>query len=39
MYYPLLDNLDNSKVYRTDQDGSTMFKIKSNNLRIETYVP
>ena len=35
----VLDNLDNSKVYRTDQDGSTMFKIKSNNLRIETYVP
>ena len=35
----VLDNLDNTKVYRTDQDGSTMFKIKSNNLRIETYVP
>ena len=25
-----LDNLNNSKIYRTDQDGSIMFKIKNN---------
>ena len=27
----VLDNLNNSKIYRTDQDGSIMFKIKNNN--------
>ncbi|MDD5865607.1 MAG: hypothetical protein PUD07_03885 [bacterium] len=32
----VLGNLDNSKIYRTDQDGSVMFKIKNNKLRIET---
>ena len=32
----VLDNLDESKVYRTDQDGSIMFKIKNNKLNIET---
>ena len=26
----VLNNLDNSKIYRTDQDGSIMFKIKNN---------
>ena len=31
----VLKNLDNSKVYRTDQDGSIMFKIKNNKLNIE----
>ena len=35
----VLNNLDNSKIYRTDQDGSIMFKIKKNKLRIETYSP
>jgi len=32
----VLDNLENSKIYRTDQDGSIMFKIKNNKLNIET---
>ena len=35
----VLGNLDNSKIYRTDQDGSVMFKIKNNKLRIETCSP
>ena len=35
----VLDNLDNSKIYRTDQDGSIMFKIKDNKLNIETCCP
>ena len=34
-----LDNLSNSKIYRTDQDESIMFKIKNNKLRIETCIP
>ncbi len=32
----VINNLDNSKIYRTDQDGSIMFKIKNNKLKIET---
>ncbi len=32
----ILINLENSKIYRTDQDGSIMFKIKNNKLEIET---
>ena len=35
----VLENLENSKIYRTDQDGSIIFKIKNNKLRIETYSP
>ena len=35
----VLNNLDNSKIYRTDEDGSIMFKIKNNNLKIETCSP
>lgn len=35
----VLDNLNDSKVYRTDQDGSIMFKIKKDNLKIETCSP
>ena len=35
----VLDNLEDSKIYRTDQDGSIMFKIKNNKLEIETYPP
>jgi len=35
----VLDNLETSKVYRTDQDGSIMFKIKNNKLQIETCTP
>ena len=35
----VLDNLENSKIYRTDEDGSIMFKIKNNKLGIETCSP
>ena len=31
-----LDNLNNSKIYRTDENGSIMFKIKNNKLKVET---
>ena len=34
-----LDNLKESKIYRTDIDGSVMFKIKKNKLKIETCSP
>ena len=35
----VLNNLENSKIYRTDEDGSIMFKIKKNKLKIETCSP
>ena len=35
----VLNNLKDSKIYRTDQDGSIMFKIKNNKLKIETCTP
>ena len=35
----VLDNLKNSKIYRTDIEGSIMFKIKNNKLRIEICSP
>ena len=35
----VLNNLENSKIYRTDQDGSIMFKIKNNKIKIETCSP
>lgn len=35
----VLNNLSDSKIYRTDQDGSIMFKIKKNKLKIETCSP
>ena len=35
----VLNNLTNTKIYRTDLDGSVMFKIKNNKLQIETYSP
>ena len=35
----VLENLDNSKIYRTDDDGSIIFKIKHNKLQIETCSP
>ena len=35
----VLNNLDNSKIYRTDHDGSIMFKIKNNRLKIKTCSP
>ena len=35
----VLSVLEKSKIYRTDQDGSIMFKIKNNKLKIETCRP
>ena len=35
----VLNNLVKSKIYRTDQDGSIMFKIKNKELKIETCSP
>ena len=35
----VLKNLEDSKIYRTDKDGSIMFKIKNNKLKIETCSP
>ena len=35
----VLDNLKDSEIYRTDEDGSIMFKIKNNKLKIETCTP
>ena len=35
----VLDNLEKSRIYRTDQDGSIMLKIRNNNLKIETCTP
>ena len=32
----VLDNLEKSKIYRTEEDGSIMFKIKNNKFKIET---
>ena len=35
----VLNNLNESKIYRTDKQGSIMFKIKNNKLNIETCSP
>ena len=35
----VLENLEDSKIYRTDQDGSVLFKIKNSKLNIETCAP
>lgn len=35
----VLENLKDSKIYRTDEDGSVMFKIRNNKLKIETCSP
>lgn len=35
----VLKTLKNSKIYRTDLDGSIMFKIKNNKLQIEACAP
>lgn len=35
----VLDNLEYSKIYRTDQDGSIMVKIENNRMNIETCPP
>lgn len=32
----VLNNLSNSKIYRTDQNGSVMFKIRNNKIEIKT---
>jgi len=34
-----LENLKESKIYRTDEDGSIMFKIRNNKLQVETCSP
>ena len=33
------NNLEYSKIYRTNKQGSIMFKIKDDKLKIETCVP
>ena len=38
-YQEVLNYLENSKVYRTDQNGSIMFNIKNSKLQIETCSP
>ena len=35
----VLENLKDSKVYRTDESGRIMFKVKKNKLKIETCSP
>lgn len=35
----VLENLNKSKIYRTDQDGSIIFEIKNNKFNIKTYIP
>ncbi len=35
----VLDILSKSSIYRTDRDGSIVFKIKNSGLEIDTYVP
>ena len=35
----VINNLEQSKIYRTDEDGSIIFKVKNNKLKIETCSP
>lgn len=35
----VLDNLEDSKMYRTDYDGSVMFEIKNNKLNVKICNP
>lgn len=35
----VLDNLRDSKIYRTDEDGSVIIKIKKNKIDVETCTP
>ena len=35
----VINNLDDSKIYRTDQEGSVKFEIKNSKLKIETCAP
>ena len=32
----VLENLNDSKIYRTDQDGSIIFRIKNNKIQVKT---
>ena len=34
----ILDALDESKIYRTDLDGSIIFEIKNNTLKIGKFI-
>jgi competence protein ComEC len=34
----VLDNLEDSKIYRTDENGSIMFKINKDELKIKTCI-
>jgi len=34
----ILSNLEDSKIYRTDKEGSIMFKIKNNKLKLRLVV-
>ena len=40
-YYSCVSKLylDDTRIYRTDQNGSIIFKIKNNRINIETYLP
>ena len=35
----LLNNLDNSKIYRTDENGSILFYINKERINITTFAP
>ena len=35
----VLDNLEDTQIYRTDHDGSIMFEIQKNKLKIEKHSP
>ena len=35
----MLNNLETAKIYRTDKDGSVIFKIKNNKFEIKTCAP
>jgi len=35
----VINVLENSKIYRTDKDGSIMFKLKNDKLKIENCIP
>ena len=35
----VLNNLSKTKIYRTDKNGSIIFKIKNDKLKIETCTP
>lgn len=37
--HEVLNNLNNSKIYRTDQNGSITFMVKKNKLKIEIHAP